>query len=189
MKDQLTMIAFVVILGIVAAAILVGTDTYTSERIANNVDYSLKSSILNAFDIETTEANVFQVYEDNISEETNNDTVYYYSSDGNVGFEFEGKGLWGPIRGFLTLTPDFMTIKGIQIIYHEETPGLGGVVAEQWYLDKYKGKMFDPEIMIIKDADQASLTEVDAITGATMTSNAFQLMLNESYQANKEVLD
>ena len=81
-----------------------------------------------------------------------------------------------------------MTIKGIQIIYHEETPGLGGVVAEQWYLDKYTGKKFDPAIMIMKNADMGKATEVDAITGATMTSNAFQLLLNENYQTKKEVL-
>jgi len=184
MKEQMTMILFVVILGIVAAAILVGTDSYTSERITNNQEYALKSTILTAFDIDYEESTVISLYDEAITD----DDVFYYTENGTVGFEFNGKGLWGPIVGFMTLKPDLVTIKGIQIIYHEETPGLGGIVAEQWYLDKYVGKKFDPEIIIKKDADMASSTEVDAITGATMTSNAFQLMLNESYQMQKEVL-
>lgn len=96
----------------------------------------------------------------------------------------------GPIRGFLTLEEDLETIKGIQIIYHEETPGLGGVVAEAWYLDMYKGKKkLDQGIIIKKDADASSDNEVDAITGATMTSNAFQLLINENYKLRKEVLE
>ncbi len=188
MKEQISMIFFVVILGVVAAGILVGTDGYTRQRINDNEDYALKSTILNAFDIDYDADEVVSVYDDSITESELNGMTFYYSESGDTGFRFEGKGLWGPIRGFMTMEPDGLTIKGIQIIYNEETPGLGGVVAEQWYLDKYKGKQFSPEIAIVKEADPASLTEVDAITGATMTSNAFQLMLNTSYQERKEVL-
>lgn len=188
MKEQIKLIAFVVILGIVAAAILVGTDGFTKEMISNNQEYALKSTILNAFEVPYTSEDVNGVYDDNITSEEIKDQTFYYSKDGNIGFKFEGKGLWGPIRGFMTLMPDFVTIKGIQILYNEETPGLGGVVAEQWYLDQYKGKKFDPSIIIKKDADKASTNEVDAITGATMTSTGFQLMLNESYKSSKEVL-
>lgn len=189
MKDQIKMIAFVVILGVIAAGILVGTENFTRAMITENETYALKSTILSAFEIDYKADTVIGVYDETISEESVGDLVFYYSKDGNVGFEFEGAGLWGPIRGFMTLESDLVTIKGIQIIYNEETPGLGGVVAEQWYLDKYKGKMFDPEILITKDADVSSNVEVDAITGATMTSSAFQLMLNENYQDRKEVLE
>ncbi len=188
MKEQIRMIVFVVILGIVAAAILLGTEGFTSDRILDNQEYALKSTILTAFDIDYEESTVITIYEEGITEDTVDDDVFYYTENGTVGFEFDGKGLWGPIEGFMTLEPDLVTIKGIQIIYNEETPGLGGVVAEQWYLTKFVGKKFDPEIIVKKDADMASSTEVDAITGATMTSTAFQLMLNESYQMQKEVL-
>lgn len=189
MKEQFKMIVFVVILGIVASAILVGTDIYTEDMIEKNVVYSLKSTILSAFEIDYTEENVIDVYKSAITEKKVGDDVFYYSSDGSVGFEVSGKGLWGPINGFLTLEEDLVTIKGIQIIYHEETPGLGGIVAEAWYLNKYKGKKIDKGIVIKKDADESSDNEVDAITGATMTSNAFELLLNENYELRKEVLE
>ena len=189
MKNQVKMIIFVVILGMISAAILVGTNNLTKAMINDNKDYALKSTILNAFGIDYMKENVLDLYEESITSEAKDNTIFYYTEAGNVGFEFDGSGLWGPIRGFMTLEPDFVTIKGIQIIYNEETPGLGGVVAEQWYLDKYKGKQFDPALIIKKNADVTSNAEVDAITGATMTSNAFQLMLNTSYQERKEFLD
>lgn len=188
MKEQIKMIFFVVVLGIVAAAIMVGSQNYTSDRIAANKEYKLKSTILKAFEIDSTEDTLLQVYEKSIKEEVKGDSTFYYSEDGHIGFEIIGKGLWGPITGFMTLDSDLVTIKAIQIISNEETPGLGGVIAEQWYIDKYKGKKFDPEIVIKKGADMSSDTEIDSITGATMTSNAFQLMLNENYQKQKEVL-
>lgn len=185
MKNQLTMIAFVIIMGIISAAILVGTDNFTKQTILDNEELALKSTILNAFGIEYTKDTVLDVYAQSITSEEKNGTMYYYTKDGIVGYRFEGKGLWGPIRGFITLAPDHVTINGIQIIYHEETPGLGGVVSEQWYLDKFKGKLFDPSIVISKEADPAANNEVDAITGATLTSNSFQTMLNQSYEERK----
>lgn len=187
MKDQLKMILFVVILGVVASAILLGSDTYTKEIIKDNQDYSLKASILNAFGIGQMD-DVVATYDQNISEKTIGDSLFYFSEDGGVGFEVSGKGLWGPIEGFLVLEPDLKTIRGIQILYNEETPGLGGVVAEQWYLDKYKGKIFDPTVLIKKEADPSATNEIDSITGATLTSTFFQKLLNENYEARKGLL-
>lgn len=188
MKEQFKMIQFVVILGIVASAILIGSQGYTMDLIAENQEYTLKSTILSAFELDFTQDSVLEIYDESVREEVKDGTVLYYSEEGNVGFEINGKGLWGPIDGFMTLEPDMMTVKAIQIIYNEETPGLGGVIAEQWYLDKYKGKKFDPALVIKKGADMSSDTEIDSISGATMTSNAFELMLNENYQKQKEVL-
>jgi len=189
MKDQIKMIIFVFILGIVAASILVGSDTYTKPIIEEYQEYAFKKTILTSFEIEHTQENVLDIYSENIKAEEIDDITFYYSEAGNVGFEFEGKGLWGPIEGFMTLESDYVTIQGVQITYNEETPGLGGIIAEQWYLDKYKGKKFTPEILIKKDADMASDSEVDAITGATGTSDAFELILNQTYVERKGVLD
>lgn len=94
MKDQIKMILFVVILGIVASAILVGTDSYTKGMISDNVEFSLKSTILNAFEIEFSDDNVSSVYNDNIKSEDIAGATYYYSNDGSIGFEVSGKGLW-----------------------------------------------------------------------------------------------
>jgi len=188
MIEQVKMIIFVMILGVVAATVLIGTDSYTSTIIANNQELSLKSTILDAFEIDYEEAKIRDVYDETIQKEDIEGYTFYTTSEGYVGYEIEGKGLWGPIEGFLALETDLVTIKSIRISYNEETPGLGGVVAEKWYLDKYRGKQFAPDIIIKKEADMSKNNEVDAITGATNTSTAFQLLLNENYQTRKGVL-
>lgn len=188
MIEQVKMIVFVMILGVAAATILIGTESYTSTIIDKNQELSLKSTILDAFEIDYEETSIIDIYDDSIEVEEVEGYTFYKTSDGYVGYEFEGKGLWGPIEGFMALEKDLVTIKSIRVSYNEETPGLGGVVAEKWYLDKYRGKEFSPEIIIKKDADMTSVNEVDAITGATNTSIAFQLILNENYQTRKEVL-
>lgn len=189
MKGQLKMIAFVIIMGIISAAVLVGTDNFTKPTITTNQELALKSTILDAFGIPYEKSAIDEVYTKSIKSEDKGDSIIYYSDSGNVGYKFEGDGLWGPIRGFITLGPDHETINGIRILYHEETPGLGGIVSEQWYLDKYVGKKFDPTIIIKKDANPSADNEVDAITGATFTSMGFQSMLNDSFEARKGELD
>lgn len=188
MLEQIKMIIFVIILGAAAAAILLGTERFTTPVIAENQELSLKSTILDAFEIPYEEDGIRDAYAANISEDESDGYVFYTTTAGLLGYEFEGSGLWGPIEGFLALEEDLMTIKAIRISYNEETPGLGGIVGEQWYLDKYKGKQFAPEIIIKKEADMSKINEVDAITGATNTSIAFQFLLNENYQTRKEIL-
>lgn len=189
MKDQIKMIIFVFILGVVTSGILLGSEAYTRPIIDEYQEFAFKRTILKSFEIPYKDETVLDIFADEITMDEEGDVTIYYSKEGNVGFEFEGKGLWGPITGFMTLESDFVTVKGIQITYNEETPGLGGIVAEQWYLDKYKGKKFDPDIIVKKDADINSTNEVDAITGATGTSNAFQLILNDTYQDRREDLE
>jgi Na+-transporting NADH:ubiquinone oxidoreductase subunit C len=185
MLSQIKMIAFVILMGVISASILVGTDNFTKDRIKSNEEKALKTKVLDAFGIPFTSSDVNEVFEKSLTAVEKGEVTFFYSTDGNVGYRFEGDGVWGPIRGFITLAPDHETIKGIRILYQEETPGLGGIVAETWYLDQYKDKKFDPEIIIKKDADPTVENEVDAITGATNTSIAFENILNNAYQERK----
>jgi Na+-transporting NADH:ubiquinone oxidoreductase subunit C len=53
------------------------------------------------------------------------------------------------------------------------------VVAERTYLDTFVGKRL--EISILKGATSLNANQVDAITGATRTSEAFESILNTDY--------
>jgi len=113
--------------------------------------------------------------------------IYYESTKtSNVSYQFVGNGLWGPIKGMITLDSSFTTIIEISILEHEETPGLGGIVAERDYLDSFVGKEFNPTILISKTANTSLVNEIDSITGATVTSNAFMNILNNTYQDYKD---
>ena len=76
------------------------------------------------------------------------------------------------------LQPDMKTIKGITIIHQEETPGLGGRIAETDFLDRFKAKKVLPKLIIQPPGKASRNNEVDGITGATLSCKAFEAILN-----------
>lgn len=186
MKNYLKLILFVIILGAVTSGLLVGADLLTRDRIEANKEALIKSTILDAHGIPYTFANIHQVFADTITVETVGDFTFYINQQtGFVSFEFIGSGVWGPIRGVLTLEDDFETIVKIGILEQEETPGLGGIIAEARYLANFVGKLMVPSLEINKDPNPNKDNEVDAITGATRTSKAFESLINASYELHR----
>jgi Na+-transporting NADH:ubiquinone oxidoreductase subunit C len=106
-----------------------------------------------------------------------------------VGFAFpiSGDGFWGRINGLLALDPDLDTIRGIVFTSHNETPGLGARIEEPWFRDQFRGIKLsnaptDGTYVRISSGDASGANTVDAITGATMTSNAVQRIVNTDIQ-------
>jgi Na+-transporting NADH:ubiquinone oxidoreductase subunit C len=97
-------------------------------------------------------------------------------------FMVEGPGLWGRIRGVLALESDMVTIRGLTFFEQEETPGIGGEIAANWFLDKFKGKKIvdtDGKAgVVIKEGAGSAENGVDAISGATMTCDKVEQLLN-----------
>jgi len=178
-KSQQT-IVFVLLLGLFASVLLVGMDAITRERIEQNEAALLQSAILDGFDIEYTFANINDVFEEDVTIHDIDGKIFYQDNvSGRLSFQFEGGGVWGPIIGILTLESDLVTIAEITILEQEETPGLGGVVAERGYLDTFVGKRMT--IDIVKGLTTLNNSQVDAITGATRTSDAFEALMNNDY--------
>lgn len=190
MQKYLSMILFVVVMGLVSVGVLVGADILTRELIEKNAEFVWKDAMLNHHEIEHTAADFSEIFDESfdVSEGTHPDTgetihIYYGKDDGRISFRFKGYGLWDKIEGVITLEEDFVTIVSITVTLQAETPGLGGIVAERPYLDKYVGKKFDETLGIVAVKDVADQDyEVDAITGATGTSNAFVGLLSVNYR-------
>jgi Na+-transporting NADH:ubiquinone oxidoreductase subunit C len=97
----------------------------------------------------------------------------------------EGYGLWSTLYGYLALEADATTIKGITYYEHGETPGLGGEVDNPLWKAKWPGrKAFDPAGKVaikVSKGDHSDLKkfpyEVDALSGATITSNGVTNMV------------
>ncbi|HOI46890.1 MAG TPA: FMN-binding protein [Bacilli bacterium] len=189
MKPYFRMIFFVLIMGAITSIFLVGMDALTKDRILANQEAELKSTILDAYNISYNLTNIHTVFDSSVTKETRDGITFYIDQvSGSVSYVFEGGGVWGPIIGVITLQNDFETIVKITILQQEETPGLGGVVAETQYLANFIGKKMLPSIQIIKNATD-SPNEVNAISGATRTSNAFANILNTSYASAKTAWD
>jgi Na+-transporting NADH:ubiquinone oxidoreductase subunit C len=98
-------------------------------------------------------------------------------------FPVEGKGLWGPIYGYVSLLPDMNTIYGVTFDHKGETPGLGAEINTTPFESMFhEKKLFDNElfvsIQVVKGGTPPdNLHGVDAISGGTITSKGLEKML------------
>ncbi|MDT8431520.1 MAG: NADH:ubiquinone reductase (Na(+)-transporting) subunit C [Bacteroidales bacterium] len=97
-----------------------------------------------------------------------------------------GKGLWGPIWGYMAFEPDMNTIAGAIFDHSKETPGLGAEINTNWFEEEFIGKKIFNEqgefvsIGVLKNAETANNPHaVDAISGGTITSNGLDDMLED----------
>lgn len=109
------------------------------------------------------------------------------------GLPLSGKGLWGTIQGFGVVTADLQTMQGIAFLKQSETPGLGARITEEEYKRYFRNldlKHFfaanptgSPIIMVkkkVKTNIEESTNSVQAITGATQTSQGVLDMVNSN---------
>ncbi len=97
-----------------------------------------------------------------------------------------GKGLWGPIWGYLAFKPDFNTVFGCFFDHKGETPGLGAEISLGWFQKPFENKtIFDEKgnfvSIKVQKAGQPKQNQhdVDAISGGTITSKGVEHMLHD----------
>ncbi len=100
-------------------------------------------------------------------------------------FPLEGKGLWGPIWGYVSLKDDMATIAGVTFDHKGETPGLGAEINttafESQFHDKslYENGTFVSVKVVKGGADPGNRHEVDAVSGGTITSKGLEAMVHD----------
>ena len=109
------------------------------------------------------------------------------------GLPLVGKGLWGTIEGFGVISVDLDRMGGIDFSKQVETPGLGARIIEQEY--KYFFRNLDlsgfseadseqSQIVMLKKKEKTNVEEstnsVQAVTGATQTSQGVLNMVNSN---------
>ncbi|HCQ90923.1 MULTISPECIES: RnfABCDGE type electron transport complex subunit G [unclassified Clostridium] len=95
-------------------------------------------------------------------------------------------GYGGPINMMIGISSDG-TVKGIKILSHTETPGLGAKAEEPEFTDKFKEKKADSELTVVK-GDASGDDQIAAISGATITSKAVADGVNIATKAFNEQL-
>ncbi|RLD29186.1 MAG: hypothetical protein DRI73_11100 [Bacteroidetes bacterium] len=182
MKDKIMMIVFVLILGTILATTLVGVDTLTQPMISKNEKIKELSTILNTFGIEFTDETIEQVFTENVETIEYEDMSVFRNTQGELAFPFEGSGFQGPIIGVAVMDADGKTIKAVGIKSQEETPGLGSRITEKQFLDSFIGKQFDPDLILVGAGKSVKNTDIDGITGATMSGIALIKVINDDYK-------
>lgn len=121
-------------------------------------------------------------------EQRNLPVFVFEDDDGSEKFivPVHGRGLWGPVYGYVALEDDFNTIFGVIFDHDGETPGLGAEINTEGFENQFKGKkLFDDDgdfvsVRVLKSgAPPIPEHSVDGITGGTITSQGVEAMLQE----------
>ena len=133
----------------------------------------------------------FEVANDAIDE--SNLPLYVAEVDGEKKYiiPMTGNGLWGGIWGYVAVNSDGNTIYGTYFSHASETPGLGAEIASEKFQSRFPGKSIIADGAVAlgvtkKVANEDS--EVNAISGATITCNGVNAMLQNTMNSYKAYL-
>ena len=102
----------------------------------------------------------------------------------------KGMGLWGGISGYLAIDENDK-VYGAYFNHESETAGLGAEIKDsQEWQEKFIGKsIFDANgnvaLSVVKKVEDPN-TQVDCVTGATLTSNGVDAMIKDCLNKIKE---
>ncbi len=187
-------IIYSVVLVVIVAFCLAFVYTSLKERQDANVALDVKKQVLAALDIRdfADDAAAEAAYQQTVEKTDTLDAgtkriVYLCNVNGEKKYVLfvKGMGLWGPVWGYIALNADKTTVYGTYFNHEGETAGLGAEIKDSrnWQ-NLFKGKTAYADgkpVLAVKKANdirpEEKASTVDAITGATLTSDGVNLML------------
>jgi Na+-transporting NADH:ubiquinone oxidoreductase subunit NqrC len=187
LKRKLLDVLFIVVLGTVSVALLLAAQSYAAPAVKRFQETRLKTNVLTAAGIAWTFADFREVFDQQVKEESR-DGLTWFAADSLVVYEFRGRGLWGMIEGIVTLDSSLTHIVSVRILSQEETPGLGDRIKEAKYLVTYQGKTATEPLGLAIRHKAEGEDEVDAISGATLSSEALVRTISQATAKLRAVL-
>jgi len=175
MKNVLNIGLRLTLIAILAAAALGFTNFITKGPIAEQKQVAKEQAMAQVL----PEADTFEFVE--VSDEWSDRIVEAsagYAGDTLVGYAVTAsqKGFGGPVNVMVGIGVDG-AFTGASLLSHNETPGLGAEAAKPAFIDQYKGKT--APLTVVKSGSPGE-TEIQAITGATITSRAVTGAINNA---------
>ncbi len=122
------------------------------------------------------------------SSETKKDEQPIYASYDDegvfVGYAIPaaGPGFQDTIGLLYGFEPERQLVTGMEVLESRETPGLGDkIYKDANFVASFKALLIEPEIVVVKKGRKSKPNEVDAITGATISSKAVVRIINETH--------
>lgn len=189
-------VVFTFIIAFVFVALLAGANAMTVEQVRFNQQIRRQRAILTAMDVPYgSESEVAEIF-DNVEEiEENGVTLLKLEYEGETLYaqEVSGGGVWGTIRAVLGIQSDGERLLGLEVVEHNETPGLGGRIDEDWFKRQFRDKrIIDGSIELNEQPGEGDFDpdtgRIDRITGATGTSTSMRRIINNSLEEMLPVL-
>ena len=189
-------IIYSTILVVVVAFLLAFVSSALKEKQEANVALDIKKQILCSLNIRgLNDAEAETKYAEVVKAEREVDGQKAYACfvDGEeiMVFGLKGMGLWGGISGYLAIHgEDDPTVYGAYFNHESETAGLGAEIKDsQAWQEKFIGKKVfangEVVLSVVKNVEDPT-TQVDCVTGATLTSNGVNDMIKQGLKATAQ---
>ncbi len=186
-------IIYSTILVVIVAFLLAFVSSALKEKQEANVALDVKKQILCSLNIRgLNDADAEAKYAEVVKAETDVDGQKAYAClvDGEeiIVFSLKGMGLWGGISGYIAIHgEEEPTVYGAYFNHESETAGLGAEIKDsQAWQEKFIGKKVfangEVALAVVKNVEDP-MTQVDCVTGATLTSNGVNDMIKQGLKA------
>lgn len=182
MKVALHMFVILTLIATLSGGLLSAWNDVTAPRIAEHRLRDLKAAI----------SEVLPPYDEYEEITAGKFTMYVGKKKGDespvgIALRVIGSGFQGKISIMAGVSPDFTTLTGMKVLEQIETPGLGTKIVvdpsketdQFWFPAQFKGKKLVPGITTIKNKKPSNDSEIQAISGATISSKAVVDILNK----------
>ncbi len=200
--SSVKMIAVMGSVGLIASVLLVATFQLTSPQIARNKQAQLEAAVLEVL----PGATYFKPFSPTgdgglaaVSEDDTPDFTFYVGYDSlnanalvGVAIEAQGQGYADVIRILYGYDPACECVVGMKVLESKETPGLGDKIAKDpAFLSNFEaldvklgpdGETLVNEVVLVKQGTKTEAWQIDAITGATISSQAITDIIWSSTQ-------
>ncbi len=195
MGDLIRKIWLILVLGLVFGLALAYTDRVTRNRIAENREKQIRELaqrvIVGKVECDKAGAPIFKIKLKELTGLKKKGLwafeVRGLKSDKLLGYVVIGKGIgWDRLKILIGLSSDLSRIKGIEVVDSRETPGLGARITEGWFKKQFVKPADKPLVLVKRKVSEKY--EVQAITGATISSTAVTNIVNRTVKLARELL-
>jgi len=191
-------IVYAAVMVIIVAFLLAFVASALKETQDKNVALDTKKQILAALNIRDCEDADAKYNEVVAPGDLNRDTLTaVVDGQEKLIVKVKGAGLWGGIWGWVSINKDGKTVFGTFFNHESETAGLGARIKDdQSFQDAFQNKqIFDESgnvaLSVLKKGKEGNLSKeyvVEAVTGATLTSNGVNDMIQAGLKKYADVI-
>jgi Na+-transporting NADH:ubiquinone oxidoreductase subunit C len=185
-------LVFMLLVTVVCISVVTGLYLSTKDLVTANENLYLRRTVLRAANVDFSDdfTEINRLYEQRVTLDSadGRDIYLVEKEDGSTSYVMPivGPGLWGPIEVMVGFAEGFSKLTGIGIFSQNETPGLGARIEEDWYQSQFTGK--EGPFTMVEEGSADEPSEIDAITGATRTSESMLNIMNRAVDIGPDVL-
>ncbi len=186
--SSVRLVATLTIAGLLSGVAIVGAWQLTLPAITAHKAEALRKAVFEVVPGATAMQRLDWAGDSLVTGQTKGDDVVYGAYDDSgalLGYAVpaEGPGFQDTIALIFGFEPDGDTIVGMRVLESRETPGLGDkIVKDQAFIANFDALETKPQLAVVSKGGKTQPYEIEAITGATISSKAVTRIISNSVE-------